>query len=260
MSASFTRRVGAFSIERGRSLIQMGVITAEAFRALVRLSFANRACLAVTVRMLDDVAVRALAPVCAVALVLGSITVHYLLSVLTGLGAYDRIGEYLIDSVLHVVAPVCVTLILLLRSGTEIIADLGSMKIRGELDTLASLGIPRPEYIYLPRLIAFAVAGPSLTLAFSLVALVGGFLVLGYFQDITLPNYLAQLAQALVLNDLVYITAKPLLMACAVCVIALQRGLTVQTSLAEMPRLLVRGLLYALAFIVTWEVVFSVSG
>ena len=78
---------------------------------------------------------------CAVALVFGSVTVHYLLSILTGLGAYDRIGDYLIDSTLHVVAPVSVTLILMLRSGTATISEIGTMKIRGELDVLASLGV-----------------------------------------------------------------------------------------------------------------------
>ena len=52
-------------------------------------------------------------------------------------------------------------------------------------------------------------------------------------------------------------TVKPLLMSVAVGVIALQRGLAVQTSLAELPRLLVRGWLYALAFVTAWELVFS---
>ncbi len=251
------RRTGAFSIERGRALIQMAAISAEAARALLRLTFLNRACYAALVRQVDETAVRALPAVCAVALVFGSVTVHYLLSILTGLGAYDRIGDYLIDSTLHVVAPVSVTLILMLRSGTATIAELGTMKIRGELDVLASMGVDLGDYVFLPRLAAFAIAGPCLTLAFCLVGLVGGFLVLGYFQDITLANYLDQITEALVLGDLGYVTVKPLLMSCAVGVIALQRGMAVQTSLAELPRLLIRGLLYALAFVTVWEIVFS---
>jgi len=251
------RRVGAFSIERGRSLVQMAAISAETMRALVRLTFFNRACYAALIRQLDEIAVRGLPATCIVALIFGSVTVHYLLAILTGLGAYDRIGDYLIDSMLHVIAPVSVTMILMLRSGTTVMAEVGTMKIRGELDTLATLGIPLRDYLFLPRLAAFAVAGPCLTLAFSLVGLLGGFLVLGYFQDITLANYTDQITAALTLRDLAFVTVKPLLMACAVGVIALQRGLAVQATLAELPPLLIRGLLYALAFVTAWEMVFS---
>jgi phospholipid/cholesterol/gamma-HCH transport system permease protein len=260
MITAVVRRTGAFGIERGRSLFQMAVIGGQVLRALARLRFVNRACLAALVRQVDAVAVRSLPAVCATALVLGSVTVHTLLEVLTGLGAYDRIGDYLVDAMLHRIAPLGVALILLLRPGIMVMAEVGGMKVRGELDSLAAMGIPLRDYVFLPRLAAFAVAGPCLTLAFALVGLVGGFLVLGYLQDITWAAYLGQLAEALEARDLAYLTLKPLLMAVCVGLVALQRGLMVRATLGELPALLIRGMLYAVGFIVAWEVFFSLAG
>ncbi|BBD07596.1 ABC transporter permease protein [Desulfovibrio ferrophilus] len=236
--------------------MQTNAILMETARSFVRLTFLNTACYRSMVRHLYAVAVQSLPSTCFIALIMGSITVHYLLSILTGLGAYDRIGDYLIDAMLHEIAPVTVAVILMVRAGTATLSETALMAIRGELDTLSMLDIRLRDYLFLPRIMAFAVAGPCLTLAFSLVGLLGGFLVMGYLQDITLANYLDQIAEALVPSDLLYITAKPFLFATLVAAISVQRGLNIQAKLTDLPRQLIQGLMYALAAIVGVEVIF----
>lgn len=251
------RRLGEFTLRRTRPLAQTGAILSETARSFARLSFLNTACYRSLVRHLYAVAVQSLPSICFIALALGSITVHYLLSILTGLGAYDRIGDYLIDSMLHEIAPVATAIILMVRAGTATLSEIALMTIRGELDTLSALHIRLRDYVFLPRILAFAVAGPCLTMVFALVSLVG-FLVMGYMQDITLGNYLDQIAEALVAGDLVYLTLKPLLLSVLVGAIAIQRGLNIQATLADLPRQLIQGLMYALAGIVGVELFFIV--
>ena len=253
---AFVRHAGALTIRGARPLWRTVVVLHEAARSFARLSFFNTACYRALIRQIDETAVRALPMTCFIALVLGSVAVHYLLTVLTGLGAYDRIGDYLIDSMLHEIAPAAVTIILMIRSGTAVLSETALMSITGELDTVRSLGIPLRDYVFLPRVMAFALAGPSLTLVFSLVGLVGGFFVMGYLQDITLANYLDQIADALELKDLFYVTAKPFLLAVCVAGISIQRGLSMHAGLTELPGLLIQGLIYVLTCIVAVEVVF----
>ena len=258
MIASLVRGVGEMTIRRSQPVIQMTAIFGQSLRALARLAIFNVAVFRTTVRQIDVVALRALPSVCVSALVLGSITVHYLLSFLTGLGAYDRIGEYLIGSLVREIAPVTCAIILMFRSGTATIAEVAHMKLEGELDTLHMLGIPLTDYVHLPRVLAFALAGPSLTLVFTLVSLLGGFFILGYFQDITFDNYVDQILYALELDSVVILALKPLLMSLAVAVLSIQRGMSVLTSYADIPSRLTQGLMYTVTLIIVVEVVFIV--
>lgn len=251
------RRTGALTIRGARPLWRTAMVLDQAARSLARLSFLNTACLRSLVRHVDEIAVRGLPMTCLIALVLGSVTVHYLLTVFTGLGAYDRIGDYLIGSMLHEIAPLAVAIILMIRSGTTALSEVAIMDATGELDTVRALGIPLGDYVFLPRVLAFAVAGPSLTLVFSLVGVLGGFLVMGYTQDITLANYLDQIAYALEPRDLFYVTAKPLLLAVGVAGISIQRGLGLHGGLTALPGLLIQSLIYGLGCIVGVEVVFA---
>ena len=253
---AFIRGTGSLTLRMARPAWRTAGVLSESARSFARLSFFNTACYRELVRHIDETAVRALPMTCAVALVVGSVTVHYLLSILTGLGAYDQIGTYLIDSMLHEIAPLAVTIIIMTRSGTTVLSELAIMSHSGEMDTIRALGIAPRDYVYLPRVMAFAVAGPALTVVFCLVALVGGFLVMGYMQDITLANYLDQIADALELNDLFFVAAKPFLLALCVAGICIQRGLSMHVGLTELPRLLIQGLLHVLACIVAVEVVF----
>lgn len=260
MVTNSIRRVGRFTIRRGTPFLHMAVIAGDAANAFFRLRFFNTACYRAMIRQVYSIAVQGVPITVFIALVVGSITVHYLLSVLTGLGAYHRIGDYLIAAMLHQIAPVSVAIILMIRSGTAAISELSLMHINKEWDTLHLLRINAQDYIHLPRLIGFLVAGPSLTLVFSITALLGGFLILGYMQDITFANYLDQITDAFKLSDVFYLLAKPAILAVAVGLVSIQRGMNMQVTTATLPRTLIRGQMYMLIMIVTIEVFFAMLG
>lgn len=258
MIASLVRGVGEVTIRRSQPVIQMAAILGQSLRALASLALFNAVVFRTTVRQMDAVALKALPVVCVSALVLGSITVHYLLASLTSLGAYDRIGEYLIVSLVHETAPMTCAVILMFRSGTAAITEVAHMKLEGELDTLHMLDIPLKDYVYLPRVLSFALAGPSLTLVFTLVSLLGGYFTMGYMQDITFDNYVDQILYAVEIDSLVILLVKPLAMALAVAVLSIQRGMSVRDSYADIPSRLTQGLMYTVTLIIVVEVVFII--
>ena len=63
------------------------------------------------------------------------------------------------------------------RSGSAYTAELGSMKMREEIDALRTMGIDPIEVLILPRVLALIVGVPILTFLGSLAALYGGGLV-----------------------------------------------------------------------------------
>jgi phospholipid/cholesterol/gamma-HCH transport system permease protein len=258
MITSFIETVGNLTIAHAKPVTDMAGIMARTVKAALRLSFLNFAVMRALIYELYVTTVHTLPIVILSALVLGSITVFYLLRILTSLGAYDRIGEYLIQVMLHELAPIATAIIIMLRSGTATISQLAIMKLHGEFRTLEFLHIPIGEYVYMPRLAAFAFAGPSSALIFSLVGLIGSFMFLGITQDITFGNFIDQLVFDIEPRNLVIGLTKPLAMSVGVGLIAIQRGLSVSKTVAEIPHKLVQGMMFTIVMIMAVEVVFII--
>ncbi len=257
MPTSFVTRLGSRFLESTRMWLVIATIMQHSLRSLFRLEFLNQAIFRVTVRQLYFTAFQAIPIVCITALLIGSVAVDHLLNVLTSLNAYDQIGSYLIKSITHEIAPLICTIVLLLRSGSAVLSEMALMKINREMDTLSMLGIPLEQYLYLPRILAFALGGPCLTVIFSLVALLGGYFTLGYFHDITFDNYIEQLLEAVNLQSLIPLVLKPFFMGLAVVLIAIEKGITVRNAFTEVPIKLIRGMMHTAGCIIIIEIAFN---
>ena len=86
--------------------------------------------------------------------------------------------EYVVDMVgilvLRELGVLIVAIMVAGRSGSSYTAELGSMKMREEIDALRTMGLDPVHVLILPRVAALVVALPLLTLLGSLAALYGG--------------------------------------------------------------------------------------
>jgi len=249
--------LGRFVLDRTTSYLQAGFILARAFVSFFRFTFLNHAVARVFIRQIYFTAIQALPAIFITAILLGSILVNYLLGVLTGLNAYDRIGEFIIFINLYELGPIIVLFIILIRSGSAVISEVALMKLNGEIDSLSFLNIELSDYVYLPRVLAFVISGPALNLVFCLTSLIGGYLVLGYIHNITFDNYIYQITSAISIKDLVISFVKPFLMCLILISICLQKGMSVQKSFTEVPGKLIQGLMHTILLIVCVEIFFA---
>ena len=83
------------------------------------------------------------------------------------------------------------------RTGAAFMTELGSMKIREELDSLRTFGIPAMEFLVLPRTIALFVMTPLLTLYADVVGILGGLMVGTQVMDYSSLHYFEQTQSAL---------------------------------------------------------------
>ncbi|MGF1529296.1 MAG: MlaE family ABC transporter permease [Candidatus Competibacterales bacterium] len=87
------------------------------------------------------------------------------------------------------------------RTGAAFAAQLGTMRVKEEIDALTTLGISPVEFLVLPRMLALVIMLPLLTLYANLMGMLGGAAVAQYMLDFSFTEYYVQTQQGLRLVD-----------------------------------------------------------
>ena len=122
------------------------------------------------------------------------------------------------------------------RSGSAFTAEIGSMKMREEIDALRVMGLDPVEVLVLPRIFALMIALPLLTFVADLAALFGGGVVAWIYGSISQDVYLDRLRNAVALNTFLVGIIKAPFMALVIGVIACIEGLAVKGSAESLGR------------------------
>jgi phospholipid/cholesterol/gamma-HCH transport system permease protein len=116
------------------------------------------------------------------------------------------------------------------RSGSACTAELGSMKMREEIDALRTMGFDPVEVLILPRIAALVCALPILAFLGAMAALYGGGLVAWLYGGMSPAVFLARLREAISLTHFEVGMIKAPFMALAIGVVACSEGLKVKGS------------------------------
>jgi phospholipid/cholesterol/gamma-HCH transport system permease protein len=116
------------------------------------------------------------------------------------------------------------------RSGSSYTAEIGSMKMREEIDALRTMGLDPIDVLLLPRILALVVALPLLTFLGFIMALYGGGLVAWFYGGMSPPIFLARLREVITVTQLEVGMIKAPFMALAIGIIACAEGLAVKGS------------------------------
>ncbi len=116
------------------------------------------------------------------------------------------------------------------RSGSSYTAELGSMRMREEIDALRTMGRDPVEVLILPRVIALVIALPMLTFLGSMAALYGGGLVAWLYGGMSPDIFIARLKEAISLTHFKVGMIKAPFMALVIGIVACSEGLRVKGS------------------------------
>ncbi|KQV81670.1 organic solvent ABC transporter permease [Rhizobium sp. Root1220] len=116
------------------------------------------------------------------------------------------------------------------RSGSAITAEIGSMKMREEVDALKVMGLNPVGVLIFPRLVALTVALPLLTVLANFASLFGAAVVAWGYSGITFANFLARLHEAVTLSTVLSGMIKAPFMALVIGIVAAVEGLKVGGS------------------------------
>jgi phospholipid/cholesterol/gamma-HCH transport system permease protein len=132
--------------------------------------------------------------------------------------------------VLREIGVVIVCIMVAGRSGSAYTAELGSMKMREEIDALRTMGFDPVEVLILPRIIALMIAVPVLTFIGSMAALYGGGLVAWLYGGIDPTIFVSRLRDAISIQTFEVGIIKAPFMAMVIGLVACVEGLQVQGS------------------------------
>jgi phospholipid/cholesterol/gamma-HCH transport system permease protein len=116
------------------------------------------------------------------------------------------------------------------RSGSAYTAELGSMKMREEIDALKTMGFDPIEVLILPRVLALVIGVPILTFLGSMAALYGGGLVCWLYGGIDPDIFLQRLKEAISIEHFEVGIIKAPFMALVIGVVASVEGFNVKGS------------------------------
>lgn len=178
--------------------------------------------------------VQALSLVSIIAFMIGSIII--IQTNLMGSQDGELLGKVLVAVVLRELAPLITAIVIAGRSGTAMATELGNMKVNSEVLALSSLGIDPPRFIVLPRLIASIVSVLVLMIYFSVVAILGAFLLAQITAAASWGSLYSGVSRGVMPFDLALFLTKGIGLGAIVGWLCCHYGLQVKSSPTEVPQ------------------------
>jgi phospholipid/cholesterol/gamma-HCH transport system permease protein len=187
-------------------------------------------------------------------LLLGLAIIVYVSAQLKRIQAGQLVGNLLVVIVVRELGPVFTSLLVLLRSGTAMIVEIGSMVIDREIESLELMGVEPEIFIGAPRFWGLIISLIILYGIFLISAIVGGYLFGQPLADIYWQELWLSFLNALTWQDIVVSAGKILLFGMSLGTVAIYYGFKVeewrgslveQTSQGAVTGLLFLGILNA---------------
>ncbi len=229
--AAWVEAVGRTTSEAGtdlKYLLNMLGAVGSALAATVKNPAAFR--LTSTVHHVDRVAWQAVPIILLITFLIGCIIAQQ------GFFHFRKFGadQYVVDMIgILVVREIGVLLVAIMvagRSGSSYTAELGSMKMREEIDALSTMGLDPVTVLILPRVTALIISVPILTFLGAMSALYGGGLVAWAYGGMSPDIYIARLQEAITLDHFKVGMIKAPFMALIIGIVACAEGLKVRGS------------------------------
>ncbi len=165
-------------------------------------------------------------PTALVSIPFGAVIALQLGSLTRQLGAQSFTGAASVLAVIREASPIVTALLIAGAGGSAICADIGSRKIREEIDAMEVLGISPIQRLVVPRVLATMLVAVGLNALVSVVGVAGGYFFNVVLQGGTPGAYLASFTGLAQLSDLWAGEVKALVFGFIAAIVASYKGLT----------------------------------
>ena len=144
------------------------------------------------------------------------------------------------------------------RSGSAYTAELGSMRMREEVDALRTMGFDPTEVLILPRIVALIIAMPILAFLGAMAALYGGGLVAWGYGGVQPDAFLVRLKEAISINHFTVGMVKAPFMALVIGVVACVEGAAVKGSAESLGQHTTASVVKSIFFVIVMDGLFAI--
>jgi phospholipid/cholesterol/gamma-HCH transport system permease protein len=143
------------------------------------------------------------------------------------------------------------------RTGSSITAEIGSMKMREEIDALKVMALDPLEVLIIPRLVALVIALPVLTFLADLAQVGGGLLVSWIYAGLTPVVFLTRLQNAIATETFLVGLIKAPFMAVVIGLIAATEGMEVRGSAESLGRCVTSSVVKSIFMVIVMDGLFA---
>jgi phospholipid/cholesterol/gamma-HCH transport system permease protein len=143
------------------------------------------------------------------------------------------------------------------RTGSAITAEIGSMKMREEIDALKVMALDPLEVLIIPRLVALVIALPVLTFLADMAQIGGGLIVSWLYAGVTPQSFLLRLQNAIGVNTFMVGLIKAPFMAIVIGLIASTEGMEVRGSAESLGRCVTSSVVKSIFMVIVMDGLFA---
>lgn len=211
-------------------LAAMNILGAAVRGSQLKTGHANRFSFAPIASQIDKMGVGAIPIVMLMSVIMGAIIAQQGAFQLRYFGAEIFVVDLVGILVLREIGVILTAIMIAGRSGSAITAEIGSMKMREEVDALKVIGLNPIGVLVFPRLAALVISLPLLTFLANMAALAGAMFVAQVYSGISPEAFIARVHEAVDLTSFFSGVIKAPFMAIIIGVIASVEGFKVGGS------------------------------
>lgn len=211
-----------------------------------------------TVHHLEQVCWRAVPIIVLITFLIGCIIAQQGIFHFRRFGADIFVVDMLGVLVLREIGVLLVAIMIAGRSGSAYTAELGSMKMREEIDALRTMGFDPIEVLILPRMLALVIALPILAFLGDIAALYGGGLVAWFYGGVEPEAFLLRLRDAISIDHFTVGLIKAPVMAAVIGIVACVEGLAVEGSAESLGRHTTSSVVKGIFFVIVMDGIFAI--
>ncbi|CAM5345186.1 putative phospholipid ABC transporter permease protein mlaE OS=Afipia felis OX=1035 GN=mlaE_1 PE=3 SV=1 [Afipia felis] len=210
------------------------------------------------IHQLEQVCWRAVPIVVLITFLIGCIIAQQGIFQFRKFGADVFVVDMLGVLVLREIGVLLVAIMVAGRSGSAYTAELGSMRMREEIDALRTMGFNPTEVLILPRILALLIAMPILAFLGAMAALYGGGLTAWLYGGIQPDAFLSRLREAISINHFTVGLVKAPFMALIIGIIACVEGAAVEGSAESLGKHTTASVVKSIFFVIVVDGLFAI--
>jgi phospholipid/cholesterol/gamma-HCH transport system permease protein len=249
------RNIAGFATTIVGLIDMLGAVLAASGRVLIHPTHFR---LTSTVHHLEQVCWRAVPIIVLITFLIGCIISQQGIFHFRQFGADIFVVDMLGVLVLREIGVLLVAIMVAGRSGSAYTAELGSMKMREEIDALRTMGFDPIEVLILPRMLALIIALPILAFLGAMAALVGGGLVAWGYGGVDPEAFMLRLRDAISINHFTVGLIKAPVMAAVIGIVACVEGLAVEGSAESLGQHTTSSVVQGIFFVIVMDGVFAI--
>ena len=210
------------------------------------------------VHQLDRVGLQAVPIIILITFLIGGIIAQQGFFHFRKFGAELYVVDMLGILILREIGVLIVSIMVAGRSGSSYTAELGSMKMREEIDALRTMGLDPIAVLVLPRIIALVLGLTMLTFIGSMAALYGGCIVSWLYGGMSPEIFVARLHEAISTTHFKVGMLKAPFMALVIGVVACAEGFAVKGSAESLGRRTTASVVKSIFLVIVLDGLFAV--